>query len=64
MPYILIENLEVKLNLSEDGRVDEPDHAIGISLSVKISGTNIYLPIQIFISTTGNLQIEEALYNG
>jgi len=64
MPYILIEKLEVKLNLSEDGRVDEPDHAIGIVLEVKISGTNIYLPIQIFISATGNLQIEEALYNG
>jgi phage baseplate assembly protein W len=64
MPFILIQKLEVKLNLSEDGRVDEPDHAIGIRLEVKIADTNIYLPIQIFISATGNLQIEEALYNG
>jgi len=64
MPFILIQRLEVKLNLTEDGRVDEPDHAIGIQLEVKIADTNIYLPIQIFISTTGNLQIEEALYNG
>jgi phage baseplate assembly protein W len=64
MPYLLIENLNVNLNLAEDGRVDEPDHAIGITLQVKIVGTNIYLPIQIFISVTGNLNIQEAVYNG
>ncbi len=64
MPYLVIQRLEVNINLTEDGRVDEPDHAIGITLEVKIAGTNIYLPIQIFISDTGNLQIEQAVYNG
>lgn len=64
MPYILIEELDVNINLSEDGRVDDPSHAVGISLTVYITGTNIYLPIQIFISATGNLTIEEAVYNG
>lgn len=64
MPYILIEELEVNINMSEDGRVDDPTHAVGITLNVSITGTNIYLPIQIFISVTGNLTIQEAVYNG
>ncbi len=64
MPFLTIEELEVNLNVSEDGRVAEPDHAVGIRLVVKIQGTTIYLPIQIFISVTGNLRIKEAIYNG
>ena len=62
LPYLSIKNLEVNLNVSEDGRVDDPSHAIGIKLDLQIVGTNIYLPIQIFISDTGNLTIEEAVY--
>lgn len=64
MPYILIEELLVEINMTDDGRVDDPRHAVGIKLTVTVSGTNIYLPIQIFISDTGNLTIEEAVYNG
>lgn len=64
MPYLTINLLEVNLNLADDGRVDDPDHAVGIRLNVGITSTNIYLSIQIFISDTGNLQIEEAVYNG
>jgi hypothetical protein len=47
--------------MTEDGRVNDPSHAIGIKLELQIVGTNIYLPIQIFISDTGNLSIEEAV---
>lgn len=64
MPYLIIRDLVVQTNMSEDGRVDDPSHAVGITLNVSISGTNIYLPIQIFISDTGNLTIQEAIYNG
>ena len=64
MPYLIIRDLLVNTNMTEDGRVDDPSHAVGIRLDVSISGTNIYLPIQIFISDTGNLTIEEAVYNG
>jgi phage baseplate assembly protein W len=64
MPYLIIQDLEVNINMSEDGRVDDPTHAVGITLNVRISGTNIYLPIQIFISDTGTLTIQEAIYNG
>ena len=56
-----IKNLEVNLNMTEDGRVDDPTHAVGIKMELQIVGTNIYLPIQIFISDTGNLTIEEAV---
>lgn len=60
IPYVGITQLDVKFNMAEDGRVDDPNHAIGIFLELKIVGTNIYLPIQIFISDTGNLRIQEA----
>lgn len=63
MPFLSVEELIVNLNMNDDGRVDDPSHAVGIKLSVKIDKTNIYLPIQIFISVTGRLEIE-AIYNG
>lgn len=63
LPYMVIRELTVNINMTEDGRVDDPSHAVGITLVLSITGTNIYLPIQIFISDTGNLTIEEATYN-
>lgn len=60
IPYVGITRLDVNLNMTEDGRVNDPYHAVGILLEVKITGTNIYLPIQIFISDTGDLRIQEA----
>lgn len=60
LPYLNITRLDVNFNMEDDGRVDDPYHAIGIFLELKIVGTNIYLPIQIFISDTGNLRIQEA----
>lgn len=60
LPYLNIVRLDVNFNIPDTGRIDDPDHAIIISLELKIVGTNIYLPIQIFISDTGNLRIQEA----
>jgi hypothetical protein len=60
LPYLNVTRLDVNFNVAEDGRVYEPDHTITIFLELKIVGTNIYLPIQIFISDTGNLRIQEA----
>lgn len=60
LPYLNVTRLDVNFNMREDGRVYDPNHAIGIFLELKIVGTNIYLPIQIFISDTGNLRIQEA----
>lgn len=60
LPYLNITRLDVNFNVTQDGRVYEPDHTITIFLELKIVGTNIYLPIQIFISDVGNLRIQEA----
>lgn len=60
LPYLNVTRLDVNFNMYDDGRVADPNHAIGIYLELKIVGTNIYLPIRIFISDTGNLRIQEA----
>lgn len=60
LPYLNIQTLQVDLNISDDGRVADPSHAVGIFLRVAISGTNIYLPVRIFISETATIRIEEA----
>lgn len=63
LPYLVITQLSVNLNMSEDGRVDDPNHAVGIFLRVLISGTNIYLPIRIFISETATIRVIEEAQN-
>lgn len=63
LPYLIISQLEVNINMTEDGRVDDPSHAIGIFLRVLISGTNIYLPIRIFISETATIRVIEEAQN-
>lgn len=63
LPYLVIERLEVNINVQNDGRVDDPSHAVGIKLTVRIDKTQIYLPIKIFISVTGNITLE-AIYDG
>ena len=60
MPYVMITKLNVDLNMDDSGGVSDASHAIGVYLELKITGTNIYLPIQIFISDTGILRIQEA----
>ena len=64
MPYISIQQMDINLNVQDDGRVVDSSHAVGIKFSVVINGTNIYLPVEIFISDVGNLRIQEAIYNG
>lgn len=63
LPYLTIVELNVELNMSDDGRVDDPNHAVGIFLRVLISGTNIYLPIRIFISETATIRVTEEAQN-
>ena len=59
----MISELRVELNLTEDGRPDDPNHAVGIFLRVIVSGTNIYLPIRIFISETATIRLTEEAQN-
>jgi hypothetical protein len=60
MPYVGIRSIEVDTNITSDGRVLEPDHAIFVDLNLYISYLNIYLPVKLFISETGNVSITEA----
>lgn len=63
LPYLVVQEISVDLNVSDDGRVADPDHAIGIRLRVSIENTNIYLPIRIFISETATIRIIEEARN-
>lgn len=63
LPYLSIQRLDVIINVDENGAIKEPSHAVGIYLNVNISGTNIYLPIRIFISETANIRIIEEARN-
>lgn len=59
LPYLNIQTIQVELNMESDGRITDSSHVVGIYLRVLISGTNIYLPVRIFISETASLRIEE-----
>ena len=63
MPYLVVTELETTIP-ANDNRIDEQEHSVKIRLVVQIGATNIYLPIQILISDTGQLEIREAVYNG
>ena len=56
MPFLTLEKLVVDIN-SDDSYIVENDHAIKISFTLKLRETTIYLPIQIFISVTGGIEI-------
>lgn len=58
MPYVSIQDLKVDTNPVSDGRIVEPNHAVVITLKLYISGVNIYLPVRLLISETGNLSLE------
>jgi len=59
MPHLIIQSIDVKLNADELGRVDDPSHAVAIFINVLISGTNIYVPVRLFISESAELRVEE-----
>lgn len=57
MPFLTIEKFTV--DISPDApELAENDHAIKIELTLKLRDTTIYLPIRLFISTTGRIEIE------
>jgi len=58
MPYVSIQDVKVDTNPVQDNRIIEPNHAVVITLQVYISGTNIYLPVRLLVSETGNLSVE------
>jgi phage baseplate assembly protein W len=63
LPYLVITDLTVDINITDEGQVDNPEHALSIFLRVQISGTNIYLPVRIFISETATIRVTEEAQN-
>ncbi len=57
MPYVSITEVDLNINATQDRRASEPYHAIVINLTLFVSGTNIYLPVQILISDAGTLTV-------
>jgi phage baseplate assembly protein W len=64
MPFLSVTKSEVLINVNTSDKIVDDDHAVSVKMEVNIVGTPSYLPIIIFISDTGNLTIQEALYNG
>lgn len=64
MPFLSVTKSQVLINVNTSDKIVEDDHAVSVKMEVNINGTPSYLPIIIFISDTGNLTIQEALYNG
>lgn len=56
MPFLTIEKLTIDVN-PDSSDLAENDHAIKIDLTLKLRETTIYLPIRLFISTIGRIEI-------
>lgn len=59
MPYVTISDVDMNFNPSQSQGmyVAEPQHTIAISLTLFVSGVNIYLPVRLFIAEDGTLTI-------
>lgn len=57
MPYVSIDDVDMNFRPDSSVYVAEPQHTIAISLSLFISGVNIYLPVRLFIAEDGSLTI-------
>lgn len=62
LTYLTVVKCDVKFNVDENGNPNNYSHVIKIDLEVNIAGTPTNLPIRIFISDTGQLEIEQAFY--
>ena len=60
--YLTIIKCQVKFNIDDAGNTIDASNTINIELEVNIAGTPINLPIRIFISDTGTLRLESAIY--
>lgn len=60
--YLGVNKCQVKFNIDENGNTKDSDNTINIELEVNIIGTPINLPVRIFISDTGALRLESAIY--
>lgn len=57
MPYVSVTDVNMDFNPEESMYVAEPKHTVAISLTLFVSGVNIYLPVRLFIAEDGTLTI-------
>ena len=57
MPYVSIDSVDVNFTPDETIYLAEPNHVIAISMTLFVSGVNIYLPVRLFVAEDGSLTI-------
>ena len=57
MPYLSIQSSEIIIDPQNDARFADTRYGIVITIKLYISGTNIFLPITLGITESGNLDI-------
>ena len=57
LPYVKIHDAKIILDPQNDARFSDSRYAVVITINLYISGTNIYVPVAMGISDTGNLDI-------
>ena len=57
MPYIAIQSSEIITDPQNDARFADTRYGLVITIKIYITGTNIFMPITLGITETGNLDI-------
>lgn len=57
MPYVSIDSIDMNFRPDETVYLAEPHHVIAISMTLFVSGVNIYLPVRLFVAEDGTLTI-------
>ena len=57
MPYVTIDTVDMNFRPDQTVYLAEPNHVISIAMTLFVTGTNIYLPVRLFIAEDGALTI-------
>jgi phage baseplate assembly protein W len=57
MPYVSIQNVQLITDPKNDARFSDSRYSVLITINLYISGTNIFMPVTLAITESGNLDI-------
>lgn len=57
MPYVAIQSVNLIENPEDDARFADSRYAVVITIDLYISGTNIFMPVTLGITESGNMDI-------
>ncbi len=57
MPYVAIQSSEIITDPKNDARFADSRYAVIITINLYVSGTNIFMPVTLGITESGNLDI-------